>query len=142
MADGRVKIIEEVEVGEYLASGRVDGIYQNRSQNLYELDGVQVTGGHPVFAYGKWMHARKCPDAKRLPLEKDIQVHNLITSTGIISLVTETGFLIFGDGKTHRDADEEAFMDEYVQFVCASTQRCDAFPAGERLGVGRRGERC
>jgi len=80
MADGTERAIETIRLGDILAdSGRVIMIGLFLANDLFRLDGVEVTGGHLVRGDAGWVPVRSHPRAVRL-LTGERLVHNLATT--------------------------------------------------------------
>lgn len=88
LMDGRVVAMKDVQVGEVLHDGSVvEGVmsFVNRPDvQLYELNGVTVSGKHKVF-HDKWIYVEEHPDA--IPSSKQLdRLSCLITNSHHIPL--------------------------------------------------------
>jgi hypothetical protein len=97
MKDGSLKRIEDIEVGDELASGgRVLAAMVFEGDALFDLRGTLVTGGHLVMHKGSWIEVRDHPEAIEIGLHPEVfgaHVYNLITEFNLI----EIGGLLFAD---------------------------------------------
>jgi hypothetical protein len=97
MKDGRLKRIEDIKVGDELASGgRVLATMVFEGEALFDLRGTLVTGGHLVMHKGSWVDVRDHPEAIEIGLHPEVfgaQVYNLITEFNLI----EIDDLLFAD---------------------------------------------
>lgn len=86
LKDGRTVPMKDVQVGDVLSDGSiVEGVmsFVNRPDvQLYELNGVTVSGTHKVFC-GKWIYVKDHPDAIRSSKQLE-RLSCLITDTNEI----------------------------------------------------------
>jgi hypothetical protein len=107
MADGSTKNIENVQIGEKTAAGRVLQKYQRLLNNgfsqssielfktgggLFEHDGVVATGRHPLYLNGQWKEMGEHHNLVN-PIEgtQDTLVYNLLTEDHVIPIVGNSG---------------------------------------------------
>ena len=106
MRDGSLKRIEEIKVGDELASGgRVLAAMVFEGEALFDLRGTLVTGGHLVMHKGSWIEVCDHPEAIEIGLHPEVfgaHVYNLITEFNLI----EIDDLLFAD---HAEVPVEAF---------------------------------
>ncbi len=106
MADGSTKPMQAIQIGDALgaACGEVTGcleFLQACDDELYELDGIHVTGSHIVWHEGRPLHVADHPAAKRVHGGTPGALHTLYclnTTTQRIPVVGNTaGVRIFSD---------------------------------------------
>lgn len=108
MADGSVKPIENVQIGEITAAGRVlqtyKRLYNNATEQsklglfmnnggLFEHDGVYATGRHPLYLDGAWIEMGDNKYATPLEGTRETIVYNLLTEDHVIPVVGNSGEL-------------------------------------------------
>lgn len=86
MADGKYKKVKDLKLDDEVAlGGKITAIGESRTDDLYDVNGVRVSGGHAIFYNGKWMRAKDVPNA--YPVGKEEKVYPI--STELHLLVTE-----------------------------------------------------
>ena len=55
MADGSVKLIEAIEIGDHTAGGKVTGVMKFAAPKMYDYAGVIVSGEQAVLEGGRWV---------------------------------------------------------------------------------------
>lgn len=103
MADGRLKAIAKVDVGDETAHGRVTMVVRGISTDWYSYNGIQVTGDHPVFENGKFVRVKDSEGARRL--SQEARTYNIST----------TGHRIETPGALFSDYDEVDCDDPIVE---------------------------
>ncbi len=103
--------IKDVAIGTELAHGKgtVTGRmeFSVHTADLYELQGVKVTGSHIVFdAAGKPMFVYEHPAARKLP-PAIVTLYSLTTSSRRIPIQSATGHLMFADWEELADDDTQ-----------------------------------
>ena len=97
MKDGSLKRIEDIKIGDELASGgRVLAVMRFEGEALFDLRGTLVTGGHLVMHEGSWVDVRNHPEAIEIGVHPEVfgpHVYNLITEFNLI----ESGDQLFAD---------------------------------------------
>lgn len=91
--------IETIDLGTVLADGaRVTGVlnFEQMTEDMYDLYGVQVSGSHIVYLPSGPVHVENHPDAILLPPQHR-KVFCLITSTRRIPVLTDKGIVYFAD---------------------------------------------
>ena len=115
MADGAIKRIDQVVLGDSLADGsHVTACMRfatTQATRFYELDGVKVAGSHIVYIDGKPVMVESLASAK--PVVAPPEVYCLNTSRHIIPVLGTSGQLNFADWEELDNAD----MDEWEQLV-------------------------
>jgi hypothetical protein len=100
MADGTTKPIAHVRLGDELAEncGKVTGClhFQQFTSDLYELNGVRVTGSHIVWENGKPLPVSECATARLLPA-KYMKLYCLNTTSNRIPIVGNAVVTLFSD---------------------------------------------
>lgn len=84
---------------------------QQQQYNMYQLGGIQVSGGHYVEYDGKWIQVKFHPDARLISWDLRIPLVCFNTSTGYIPVPVSTGpakesWIMFADYDEDRTADE------------------------------------
>ena len=106
MADGTVKPIQEVNVGDELTTGNVTAHMEFlQSSPLYELHGVLVTGTHIVWHEDAPMHVADHPYAVLVQTEEQ-RLYCLNTESQRIPVLSSIGTLLFADWEELADADQ------------------------------------
>ena len=98
MENGKYKKIKNIKIGDTVdLGGTLIGIGEGYSQDLYNYNGVEVSGGHAVFENGVWKRVKTSDDAENLHIKKEVVVfpmateHHLIVTKGQIwADLTET----------------------------------------------------
>jgi hypothetical protein len=86
MADGKYKKVKDLKLDDEVAlGGKITAIGESRTDDLFDVNGVNVSGGHAIFYKGKWMRAKDVPSA--YPVGKEEKVYPI--STELHLLVTE-----------------------------------------------------
>ena len=86
MADGSTNPVEEIEIGDMTAGGRVTGVMVfEGDHHAYDYLGVAVSGSHGVFENGAWMRVRDSFHALKLPDKIDRWYLHDTTSHEIVS---------------------------------------------------------
>ncbi len=72
MADRSTKPIEDIEIGDITAGGRVTGVMVfEGDHHAYDYLGVVVSGSHGVLENGEWMRVRDSFHGRKLPAPVD-----------------------------------------------------------------------
>lgn len=110
MADGSLKRIDEIELGDETKGGMVDSLRYSLSTDMHRYKGVRVTGSHAVKQNGAWVRVSESVYAS--PVEGTFMV---------VSLVTDE-HRIFVDGIEFADEHETDFyemlnMDQAIDYL-------------------------
>jgi hypothetical protein len=117
LQDGTTRPISRVKLGDALAggatvTGRLE--FQQYVGDLYDLQGIRVTGSHIVFHEGQPIHVADHPAAKKLP-PAYMRVYCLNTTTHRIPVHTRTGTFWFADWEElGEDAPQQALWNRHV----------------------------
>ena len=77
MHNGCVKYIKNISFGDIVKTGgKVVGIVKSKSNIMYNVDGIIVSGDHPIYHNNKWMRVM---DGGFESIDKEYTVYNLIT---------------------------------------------------------------
>lgn len=109
MADGKTKPITEIELGDNTHGGIVTGLFKSIvDSDLYSVDGVVVTGDHPVKIYDSWFHAKEVG----IPflVHEPKMVYDLVTVDHRIWVVSNTTTIQFSDYEG-QDTDSKAWLE-------------------------------
>lgn len=122
LQDGTYKTIDKIVLGDnlepsiktYLFSNRVYGILETEGAktDLYEIDGIKMSGSHRVFDKGRWVLAQDIKRGKKIS-EKADRLFILNTRHHSISAF-ESFPLIVGDWE---EISTERGQDEWYKFV-------------------------
>jgi len=86
MADRSTKPIEDIEIGDITAGGRVTGVMVfEGDHHAYNYLGVVVSGSHGVFENGEWMRVRDSAYGLKLPAKVERWYLHDTTSHEIVS---------------------------------------------------------
>lgn len=99
MSDISYKNISEILVGDILMDGnRVESVIQVPGQELYEIDGILVSGFHRIYdkSGGTWIYVKDYPGAKKSSEFHKI-LWTLITSHRQIPVMGNTSYKQFKD---------------------------------------------
>ena len=125
MADGSLKFIENIIVGDLTATGIVTQTYRRLLNNglaqtslelfmnnggLFEYDGIQATGRHPLYMRGEWVEMGDNLYAMPIDGSQETIVYNLLTTSHIIPIVGSSGVIhAFADdlNNLHNVSDKE-----------------------------------
>lgn len=110
MADGTSKKVEDIRIGDSLIAGgvihRLDVSMLTTPEDLYNYEGVIITGGHAVLEEGRWVRVRNAKLSA--PFEGTVElVYNFANELHLIS----AGNVIFSDLEETDDyslSDDEA----------------------------------
>ena len=94
-----VKAIEMVQLGEQLVDGGiVNGtfIFEQETDDMYNLEGVHVSGEHIVFQEGIPIFVKNHPDARKLVYQTR-KVYCFLTSNRRIPVMSDKGVITFAD---------------------------------------------
>lgn len=95
MEDGDWKKIEDIKLGDYMAYGGMVLTHgKSFAVDLYEHNGVKVTGDHAVFEDDKWIPVKESKVAKRIDLKAPVIVYPIINEKHIMIPTNE---LIYSD---------------------------------------------
>lgn len=111
MEDGGIKPISDLLVGDRVyKGGPVYMTMQSLSNDVYNLSGTLVAGGHTVYREGRWLQVKDCPEARRL------EGHFLICNIGTQDhmLVLENGDVFADFYLTDRHVDLEKGLIEIM----------------------------
>lgn len=93
MENGDTKPISDLLVGDKVyKGGAVYMTMQSLSNDVYDLSGTLVAGGHTVYREGRWLQVKDCPEARRL------EGHFLICNIG-----TQEHMLVLENGDVFAD---------------------------------------
>lgn len=112
--------------------------------NMYQLGGIQVSGGHYVEYDGKWIQVKFHPDARLIAWDSRIPLVCFNTSTGYIPVPTATGpakesWIMFADYDEDRTADEAVMAKHEAILGPRFTSKIAKLPTPEyTLGLGLR----
>jgi hypothetical protein len=85
MEDGSTKRIDEIKVGDkIMLGGFVKLISEGLTQDMYDYNGVIVSGGHAVLEDGKWTRVSDSKDGKNLERKEPTMVYTLATEHHLI----------------------------------------------------------
>jgi hypothetical protein len=93
LATGATKPISEIQIGDVLAGGNsVEGVLRmdGSATNLYELEGIRVSGSHLVSHSGKWHSVSEDPRSVPSPGREPV-LYCLNTSNRLIPVQTKQG---------------------------------------------------
>lgn len=109
MKDGSYKKIIDVDLGDETHGGIVTGLFKSIvNSDLYNLDGIIVTGDHPVNIYGTWMHAKDVG----IPylVNGSLMVYDLVTTDHRVWAIGNTTTTEFSDYEG-QDTDSKAWLE-------------------------------
>ena len=89
LLNGEMKPIDTLNVGDKLLDNSTvtsTFILSSKDQEMYNLNGVAVTGGHRVLYYGYYIHVRYHPDAVKVKDFNDLFVYCFNTTSKKIHL--------------------------------------------------------
>jgi len=98
MADGSVRPIAAIQIGDRLAGGSEvvsTYLFDGSTTTMVRIDGVHVSGNHYLEEGGRWVQARSHGRAQAA--ERLDRLWCLGTDTNLIPIVTDTGDAIFKD---------------------------------------------
>lgn len=124
MSDISHKNISEIVVGDILMDGnRVESVIQVPGEELYELDGILVSGFHRIYdeTGGNWIYVKDYPGAKKSS-ESHKTLWTLITSDREIPVMGNTSYKRFKDWEEIPDTDHACRMWEIVARNMLNTQ--------------------
>jgi hypothetical protein len=85
MEDGDYKKIKTLKVGDRIAlGGMITAIGQGLTSNLYDYNGVKVSGGHAVYENKKWTRVEKSKDGKDLNIKENVIVYPMASEHHLI----------------------------------------------------------
>lgn len=97
MADGSIKEIKDVQLGEELElGGKIVGLGEAYGDKLYDYKGTTVSGDHAVYEDGEWVRVRDSEFSKRLKNKKEL----------VYPLATENMLILTEDGTIWSDMQE------------------------------------
>jgi hypothetical protein len=131
MSDGTHKPISEIKVGDKLAGeSSVTGTMKFKADNteLYDVDGVKVSGSHLIYADGKPVFVKNFTGAQSAGAYAGAQVICLNTSNHKIPVVGKTQKLLFADWEELDNVDMEDW-DKYVRAFLNAGSKVRAAPA-------------
>jgi hypothetical protein len=80
MADGTLKPVCELEVGEEVAiGGLVTTILRGRQRNVTDLGNIRCGSGSGIYHAGRWIRAKDHPDAKMVHLPEGLEGYTIGT---------------------------------------------------------------
>jgi hypothetical protein len=83
MESGKYKKIKDIQPHEATAlGGKVEMIGKSKSDDLYNYDGVKVTGDHAVFENGKWIRVKD--SEKSSPIGKEGEIYTIHTENHLV----------------------------------------------------------
>jgi len=100
--------IDEIEIGQRLSTtNKVLGIlsFIPDTYDLYNLDGITVSGTHIVYHEGKPIHVKNHPDAEKLPKTVE-KLYCLVTSEHTIPIIGKFNIHVFSDWEELETKDE------------------------------------
>jgi pyruvate/2-oxoglutarate dehydrogenase complex dihydrolipoamide acyltransferase (E2) component len=111
MSDGTTMSIEDIKIGMETATGTVRGVMQFDATNseLYDYNGIKVTGIHKVMEGGKFTHVATSKLAKKIGRMTSGTLYDLDTSSHRIR-IGDTIFADFSEADWVPDA-EQAYID-------------------------------
>ena len=116
MSDISYKNISEILVGDILMDGnRVESVIQVPGQELYEIDGILVSGFHRIYdkSGGTWIYVKDYPGAKKSSEFHKI-LWTLITTHREIPVMGTTSYKQFKDWEEIPNTREASYMWEIV----------------------------
>jgi len=98
LSSGDTKRIDQIKIGDILGDeGQVIAVHRFKGGgNLYDLNGVHVTGDHLVYIDYTMIPVSEHPDAKRINASEG-DVYCLTTTNRRIPVRSNTGVIIFAD---------------------------------------------
>jgi hypothetical protein len=120
MADGSIKRIKDLTLGDKTRGGRVESIRIAEAPDgaMYEFDGIRVTGFHAVKSYGHWVRIRDTLLSR--PVPGGFIVHSIVTSN---HRVWVNGIEFADEHET--DNYEHLDLDESLQALNATEVACN-----------------
>ena len=123
LADGSYKPIKEIQLGDILPPSFKTFIYPNgvygilevngSKTELYDLDGVKISGTHRVFEKGEWTLVRDVERARKTNIISD-KLYILNTTHHLVSAVSESGSLYVSDWE---EVSTEEGQKKWIEFV-------------------------
>jgi hypothetical protein len=120
MSDGTHKPISEIKVGDKLAGdSTVTGTMKFKTDNteLYNIDGVKVSGSHLLYTDGKPVFVKNFAGAKSVGLYAGTHVICLNTSNHKIPVVGDTQKLVFADWEELDNVDMDGWDMHVREFL-------------------------
>jgi hypothetical protein len=106
LANGKTKKITDIELGDEIHGGIVTGLFKSIvNSDLYSVDGIIVTGDHPVNIYDSWFHAKDV--GVPFLVHEPKMVYDLVTSDHRIWVVSNTTTIQFSDYEGQETNSEE-----------------------------------
>lgn len=133
MEDGTWKKVQDIKIGDYMAyGGMVVTAGESLAGDLYEHEGVKVTGSHAVFEDDQWIRVEDSKIAKKLDIKGPVRVYPIINEKHIMIPTNEIIYsdLLETDDKSMLDVDRLKKMNESANI--AKTQLIE-----QQLELGR-----
>jgi hypothetical protein len=93
MEDHSTKKIEDIKLGEYMAHGKmVTEIGQSFSTDVYDYQGIKVTGSHAVFEDGAYIRVSDSKHSKKINSSVPVRIYFLSNEKHIMISSNETVF--------------------------------------------------
>lgn len=124
MKDMSKRNISEIHVGDTLMNGnRVESVIQVPGQELYEIDGILVSGFHRIYCAERdaWVYVKDYPCAIK-SREFHSTLWTLITSDREIPVMGNTSYKLFQDWEEIPNTQEASYMWEVVARNMLNTQ--------------------
>lgn len=103
MADGTTKPVEEIDIGEECEiGGIVNGKGVVLAADIYDYEGVKVTGSHAVYEDGEWIRIKDSAKSIRLAIEKPVKVY-ILNNEDHILMVNGITFADYGEVTNSED---------------------------------------
>jgi hypothetical protein len=117
MANGDIFPIEDIDLfDEVEEGGMVNGKGVTLSKDLYDYEGVQVTGSHAVYEDGEWKRVKNSNKAIPLTIEGYVKVY-IINNENHILIVNGIRFADYGEVTNSEDMTAQERLD-YLNEHC------------------------
>lgn len=121
MTDGSEKLIENVMPGENIfGGGEVYILGKALATDIYDYNGTEVSGEHPVFEAGVWKHVKNADLAKKLDkYTEPVVVYTMYTENNlmVVGNVVYTDYMEYEGANLVTPAERLEVMNEDTGFV-------------------------
>ena len=116
MADGTTKPVEEIDLFDVCqVGGMVNGKGVVIAEDIYDYEGVMVTGSHAVYEDDKWIRVKDSEKSIPVDLDEPIKVY-IVNNVDHVLIVNEIIFADYGEvtDSENMTADERlAYLNDY-----------------------------
>jgi hypothetical protein len=119
MADGTTKPVEQIDLFDVCeGGGMVNGKGVVIAEDIYDYEGVMVTGGHAVYEDNKWIRVKDSEKSILVALEEPIKVY-IVNNEEHVLIINDIIFADYGEvtDSENMTADERlAYLNDNCSF--------------------------